>query len=237
MIILLKLSLAHFIGDFFLQPNGWVKSKQEKKWVSPFLYLHIVVHGLLILFFVGFFFWKQMLILISLHLLVDGAKLQFQKAATRRAWFFTDQVLHILTIIVVWGIYSNTTIDYNMLANIKTVTFITAALFLITPTSIIIKTIISKWSPETQDANDNESLQRAGTWIGALERLLILIFICNGKWEGVGFLLAAKSIFRFGNLKESKDRKLTEYILIGTLLSFGIAIAVSIAGIYISTKY
>jgi hypothetical protein len=47
-----------------------------------------------------------------------------------------------------------------------------------------------------------------------------------GKWEGIGFLLAAKSIFRFGDLKEAKDRKLTEYILIGTLLSFGVAIMV-----------
>jgi hypothetical protein len=37
-------------------------------------------------------------------------------------------------------------------------------------------------------------------------------------------LLAAKSIFRFGDLKESKDVKLTEYILIGTLLSFGLGI-------------
>jgi uncharacterized membrane protein (DUF373 family) len=36
--------------------------------------------------------------------------------------------------------------------------------------------------------------------------------------------LAAKSIFRFGDLKESKDVKLTEYILIGTLLSFGLGI-------------
>ena len=40
----------------------------------------------------------------------------------------------------------------------------------------------------------------------------------------VGFLLAAKSIFRFGDLKEAHDIKLTEYVLIGTLLSFGIAI-------------
>ena len=31
-----------------------------------------------------------------------------------------------------------------------------------------------------------------------------------------------------GDLKESKDRKLTEYILIGTLLSFGIAILTAI---------
>ncbi|MFV0501856.1 MAG: hypothetical protein ACK5MH_09735 [Bacteroidales bacterium] len=43
--------------------------------------------------------------------------------------------------------------------------------------------------------------------------------------SGIGFLLAAKSIFRFGDLKDSKDRKLTEYILIGTLLSFAVAIA------------
>jgi len=38
--------------------------------------------------------------------------------------------------------------------------------------------------------------------------------------------LAAKSIFRFGDLKEAKDRKLTEYVLVGTLLSFGIALLV-----------
>jgi hypothetical protein len=44
----------------------------------------------------------------------------------------------------------------------------------------------------------------------------------------VGFLITAKSVFRFGNLKESKDRQLTEYILIGTLLSFGIAIITGI---------
>ena len=36
--------------------------------------------------------------------------------------------------------------------------------------------------------------------------------------------MAAKSFFRFGDLKESKNRKLTEYILIGTLLSFAIAL-------------
>jgi hypothetical protein len=40
--------------------------------------------------------------------------------------------------------------------------------------------------------------------------------------------LAAKSIFRFGDLKESKDVKLTEYILIGTLLSFGLGILCAI---------
>lgn len=40
--------------------------------------------------------------------------------------------------------------------------------------------------------------------------------------EAVGFLLAAKSVFRFGDLRDDQDRKRTEYVLIGTLLSFGL---------------
>lgn len=228
MMLLTKLLLAHILGDFFLQPDGWVKNKQEKKWLSPFLYLHVAVHFILILALAGIYFWKQAIIIFILHLLIDGVKLQFQKNATKRVWFFADQFLHILTIGIVWTFYNNKYFDFNTLFNLEILTLATAALFLISPVSVIIKTIISKWTPDTIDNNDDKSLQRAGTWIGVLERLLILIFMLNGKWEGVGFLLAAKSIFRFGDLKESKDRKLTEYILIGTLLSFGIAILAGI---------
>jgi hypothetical protein len=83
---------------------------------------------------------------------------------------------------------------------------------------------MSKWSKDLNDSN-KESLNNAGKIIGMLERLFVFVFVVTGNWEGIGFLLAAKSVFRFGDLKESKDRKLTEYILIGTLLSFGIAIA------------
>jgi hypothetical protein len=58
--------------------------------------------------------------------------------------------------------------------------------------------------------------------------MFVFAFVVTGNWEAIGFLLAAKSVFRFGDLKESKDRKLTEYVLIGTLISFGIAILVGV---------
>jgi hypothetical protein len=61
-----------------------------------------------------------------------------------------------------------------------------------------------------------------------LERIFVFTFIVTGNWNAIGFLLAAKSVFRFGDLKESKDRKLTEYVLIGALLSFGIAFGVGL---------
>ena len=40
-----------------------------------------------------------------------------------------------------------------------------------------------------------------------------------GQPEGVGLLMAAKSILRFGAVKD--DRALSEYVIIGTLASFG----------------
>lgn len=65
-------------------------------------------------------------------------------------------------------------------------------------------------------------------WIGIIERLLVLIFVLIDAVEAIGFLLAAKSVFRFGDLRDGTDRKRTEYVLIGTLLSFAVAFVVSL---------
>lgn len=45
-----------------------------------------------------------------------------------------------------------------------------------------------------------------------------------GCMEGIGFLLAAKSIFRFGELTKAREVKITEYVMFGTLSSFAIVI-------------
>lgn len=49
---------------------------------------------------------------------------------------------------------------------------------------------------------------------------LILAFLLMGRYEVIGFLIAAKSIIRFGE----KDKDQTEYFLAGTLLSISIAV-------------
>jgi hypothetical protein len=94
--------------------------------------------------------------------------------------------------------------------------------------------LLTNWSIELKDG-ESESLANAGKYIGILERLFVFVFVVTGQWQAVGFLLAAKSVFRFGDLKESKDRKLTEYILIGTLLSFGMAILTGLVVLKLST--
>ena len=43
-------------------------------------------------------------------------------------------------------------------------------------------------------------------------------------FSGIGFLIAAKSILRFSDIKNAEDRKEAEYILPGTMVSFIVAI-------------
>jgi hypothetical protein len=72
-------------------------------------------------------------------------------------------------------------------------------------------------------------LPRGGLTIGWLERGLIFILVLAGSPEAIGFLIAAKSVLRFGAVAE--DRAASEYVIIGTLASFGWAIAVALAAL------
>lgn len=227
-IYLIKIIIAHLIGDFFLQPTSWVKDKERKKLKSGKLYLHVFVHVVLIfVVFMSFEVWKIALSIGGLHLIIDALKSMFQTRKNARILFFVDQVLHFSSIVLVWHIFYNGYLDISFIDESKSWILISGILFLTMPTSIVMKVIIAKWLPESDDESP-KSLQNAGKYIGILERVLILIFILTNHFEAVGFLLAAKSIFRFGDLKEAQDLKLTEYVLIGTLLSFGIAIVVSL---------
>lgn len=227
-IYLIKIIIAHLVGDFFLQPNSWVKDKERKKLKSSKLYLHVLVHiGLIFVVFLSFNVWKIALSIGVLHLLIDALKSIFQTNKNARILFFVDQLLHFSSIVLVWNFFYNGYLDIIFINEKQTWIIISGVLFLTMPTSIIMKVIIAKWLPESDDESP-KSLQNAGKYIGILERTLIFVFILTNHFEAVGFLLAAKSIFRFGDLKEAHDLKLTEYVLIGTLLSFGIAIVVSL---------
>ncbi len=228
-ITLLKLLLAHLLGDFFLQPNKWVAEKEKKKLKSGKLYLHVVIHiALIFLVFFSFDVWKIALIIGVAHGFIDAIKLISQNSKNKRPWFFIDQALHVLVIAGAWYYFYEPTISFELWNNYRFWQFLIGALFLITPAAIFIRFIIAKWVPQEKgNSHTTTSLQDAGKFIGILERLLIYLFICTNHFEAVGFLLAAKSIFRFGDLKEAQDLKLTEYVLIGTLLSFGIALIVA----------
>lgn len=227
--VFIQLILAHLFGDFILQPNSWVAEKENKKLKSRYLYLHVLIHTILSFIFLWNteFWWIAVLIGVS-HFIIDAAKLSFQTAKSKKSWFFIDQALHIAVIAGI-SFYFNE-FNFEFLRNQEILKILMAALFLTTPASIFIKILLSSWTPvpETQNNIQTESLSSAGKYIGILERLLVFTFIVVNHWEGVGFMVAAKSVFRFSDLAQAKQRKLTEYVLIGTLLSFGLAVLTGI---------
>jgi len=227
MIILLKLLLAHFVGDFVLQPKSWVVDKEQHKAKSSKLYLHILVHGLLVMLFLwDLSYWALAPAVTLVHGVIDLVKLYAQKEGNRPRWFLIDQGMHFIALIVIWSIWFSPQMSgFSPWIDGRAVwLYATAVIFLTAVSGIVIQVILSNWA-KVLDVRDGESLSHAGKYIGILERLFVFTFVVTGNWGAIGFLMAAKSVFRFGDLKESKDRKLTEYILIGTLLSFGIAVA------------
>ena len=158
---------------------------------------------------------------------MDYIKVEYMKKDA--ASFIIDQLVHIAVIVILWlsifnqdGTFSQEFFktEWNSL-NMWVVAI--AYLLTLKPTSVFLSLFIKKWTPTIIA---DKSLPNAGKWIGYFERILILTFILTGKAEGIGFLLAAKSIFRFGELSKAQEIKTTEYVLIGTLASFTIAILI-----------
>ncbi len=235
MIILIKLIFAHLLGDFVLQPRTWVKEKEYRKLLSWRLYMHVLVHGILVLLVMGSLqYWLLALVIMALHFMTDVLKLYAQNESSRTRWFIIDQSLHIIGIVALWVIWFKPSIDYLALFNNQTIwLYGTSVLFLTFVAGVVVQILMSRWTDTLNDLQDG-SLAHAGRYIGMLERLFVFVFIVVGQWQAIGFLLGAKSVFRFGDLKESKNRQLTEYILIGTLLSFAIAVATAMLVFYMS---
>ncbi|MGB5204000.1 MAG: DUF3307 domain-containing protein [Eudoraea sp.] len=227
MILFTKLFLAHIIGDFLLQPKRWVIQKESKKVASGFLYLHILIHFLVIILLLwNIDYWKMALFIALSHYIIDLLKIYVTPLfKNKRIPFFIDQFLHI-AVLYICAYYGNLLGHTITLIEQIDWPLLTAIVFVTYPAAIIMSILLEGMS--NQINLDHKSLPSAGKYIGIIERLFVLIFIIMGRWEAIGLLITAKSVFRFNDLKESNSRKLTEYILIGTLLSFGIAILTGI---------
>ncbi len=232
MTLFLKIFLAHLIVDFLLQPDRWVRHKEMHKAKSKYLYIHVALHFVVTMLLLwDFSYWGLALIITVSHYFIDLLKLYatplFKHANIP---FFIDQLLHILVLYCCafyGGLWEHTGtffrhLDWGMASGI---------VFLSFPAAIIMGKLLERMS--AQIALDHDSLPNAGKYIGIIERLFVFLFILLGKWEAIGLLITAKSVFRFNDLKESNNRKLTEYILIGTLLSFGMAMLTGLLYVYV----
>lgn len=150
--------------------------------------------------------------------------------------FLFDQLAHLIVILAI-GLFINQNLSsvknwFSEIINTSDdlVIIITAIVLVTSPTGIVIGKITENFRKQF---DSNDSLQRAGKFIGIFERILVLIFVFNKQYEAVGYLLASKSILRITIDSDDDGRKKTEYVLVGTLISFLSAIIVSLLALYL----
>jgi hypothetical protein len=237
--ILVRILIAHCITDFLLQPNKWIAGKKTQTWKSKYLWYHGLLTGIVAWLFVPqLSIWWAVLLIIVTHTITDGWKLTVEKKyGSRLSFFLIDQLIHASVIVIAWlwiinGWGKMNTLLQTYLPNYRILLRLFGYLLMMGPVGYIIQFLTKKWLFEL---DPDDSLKEAGKWIGILERVLTITFIYISQFSAIGFLIAAKSILRVIDkpdkpsgeptlIKPFSSRKRTEYVLIGTFLSFTIAI-------------
>ena len=221
--------IAHVLTDFYFQTDKTAKEKFQKGYKSKFLYWHILITFILswALSFQWSFVYISAIIAVS-HYFIDLIKPKISRIKSIGVYaFFIDQLLHITVILAVVNWFStNEIINPIFSLSLGFIHIILIYLLALKPTNILIREVFRDYDIKTPNSDD---LPNAGKLIGNLERVLIITLGLAGLLEAVGFLIAAKSILRY----KDTDNLKTEYVLIGTLLSFGIATILSLWHLYI----
>ncbi|RIV23763.1 DUF3307 domain-containing protein [Fibrisoma montanum] len=229
-----RLLLSHLLTDFVLQPTSWVLHKQQKLHRSKYLYWHSLVAGILAYVFVGFWAVVSLIVFVGItHGLIDYLKLRFGGPQPLRP-FLIDQVAHVCVLLLVWLWLTDNWIDLGRLVRSalteqRVVAVLSGYLICTTPIGFIVGMATSKWQRQLIDPlnpSASDSLDDAGKWIGIAERVLIFSFVLLNQYEAIGFLIAAKSLLRFR--EGEKAAKQSEYVLVGTLLSYSMAILIGL---------
>jgi hypothetical protein len=251
---LLAIVTAHLVADFWLQADCDVDAKRQFRLLA---YLkHATTHALAAYVFAGLWSaWQIPAAIFVSHPLIDGVKEaslrwfaphddEGKPVARWKFWaIIVDQLLHLAVIIAVVAIFSLVgqilTEPYwsALLGNIlwlKALVVLSGAVLTIFAGGVLVGVLVQPLLQEIRSAHkaneitpEQRGLQNGGRLIGQLERALIFLFILSAQPAGVGFLVAAKSIFRFGELKDNETRMEAEYIIIGTMLSFVWALAIA----------
>jgi len=213
------LLFAHTLADFTLQTN-WINKNKEKPGV---LLLHAAIVWITTHAALGQLYHPVIAALTLAHLLIDAVKTWggFRSLTA----FLLDQAAHLATLAAaavfapaIWatGLWADLPVLLPIMA------LLTGLILSLTAGQYAIGLLMRPLSPRMR----NTGLRDGGRLIGLLERGLIYLLMLAGQPLGVGFLIAAKSVLRFGTA--TRDQRSAEYVIIGTLASFGWAIAVTL---------
>ncbi|SER02104.1 DUF3307 domain-containing protein [Thalassovita taeanensis] len=214
------LLFAHMLADFVLQTDWIIRNKAR----FGVLLLHAALVLLTAQATTGQLASAPLLVLAGVHLLIDCIKTYGRFSGL--SGFMTDQAAHLVTLAVVAVLVPDLwqTGMWAALPQLLPLMALLAGLIAtITAGQYAIGLLMRPHATRIR----NNGLKQGGRLIGMLERGLIFALILLGQPLGVGFLVASKSILRFGTA--TRDQRTAEYVIIGTLASFGWAILAAYA--------
>jgi hypothetical protein len=216
---------AHLLADFNFQPQTWCDLKDSKTISSVYFYHIAIVFVCSWVLSFSVSFWWAALLIAGFHFVFDVTKSYLSsKKIGKNQLFFFDQILHLTIIVgVVYLFAKRETILFPPFVSVNLAFIWFAFIASSKPSNIFIKKYMES-NDIISKGKDNKDLLKAGRVIGFLERIISFILISFNQFAAVGFIIAAKSILRFKDTDTAK----TEYLLIGSLLSFGIAIILGV---------
>ncbi len=229
--LLICLITAHALGDFLLQSDSAVGEKKKILVLSRHAFALAALSYLLCGLWGD---WRIPTFIFITHGAIDSVK--SRRETDDLAGFLLDQAAHLAVIaaLAFWtagGLAATSLFWVQHLGNhyLMGLTVVTGSVLTIRACGFAIVIAVKPLLEQIQALNrecrrqnvpGRRGLENGGRIIGQWERALIFVLVLAGYPGGIGWLIAAKSIFRFGELKDPEQRMEAEYIIIGTLMSF-----------------
>jgi hypothetical protein len=234
MLLFLQLYLAHLVADFLLQPDWVARKKTETRPLAAHAAIHLVCAAAAVNVGLDRRVAGGIVSVALIHTLLDYAKARL----SGDGWIAStaDQTAHFLVVALasIWltGSWSGM-IDVirSIATNPLVYLYACAYVAVVFGGGYLVQKVTQSFLASMQSslAELKPGLPNAGKYIGWVERILILTFIVGGYEAAVGFLLAAKALVRYPEIKEDTRGHFAEYFLVGTLTSVGLALIAGMA--------
>lgn len=229
--LIVVLVTAYLSVEYGIQTAKIIEAKKNRELMSYVKY-SICYLFVALLLSVNWFSWQLVLAIIIQTFffgIIDYAKINL-KLNNARLMFEIGIVDIFLHFIVIWfsiiilkpgfihlSFPFHLNIGLSLSVYIKFCIYASAIIFLLNGSTDLVRAVLKKVTIEDEKMEKDNT----GKLIGNIERILLFFLILFDNLSAIGFVIAAKSIARF---EELKHKKFAEYYLIGTLTSTLIAI-------------
>lgn len=229
--LLLSQFIAYLISNFIIIPSYYINEGQ-KSFTNK--YYRALAKSFIFFVFSYLLSMREGFLVgsIILSLIVGITNLFFDRKVNTNTNLIISQAIQLTLMFIGVHLHHGLIDTYNLtdvLGNFfltkNHLWYFVAYLLCLGPVNVLIKLLLkTNHLIPTEIPGKNDSLLNAGRFIGNIERIITITLVFNNQYEAIGLFIAAKSLIRI----KDGDKATSEYVLVGTLLSFGIAIMVGL---------